>query len=136
MPYIIQDIDSSAYLKHSGSLTEDHPFIDVEHQEQAESYQDFAHITYVAFWYTDHSRKWRIIDLDTGDSFIHEKGGNFKREEPDASAYADSDENENAPTRRFRWDDRLSCVELLATECADNGGKYKTALRNVRIRDY
>ncbi|MNW34010.1 hypothetical protein D3C74_109770 [compost metagenome] len=39
-------------------------------------------------------------------------------------------------TSRFRWLDRVGCVEALAVEYLDNGGKYDLALRAIRLRDY
>lgn len=40
------------------------------------------------------------------------------------------------PAKKHHWLDRISCVENLAAEMADNGGKYEQALRGVRIADY
>ncbi|BFH11107.1 hypothetical protein J6TS7_21690 [Paenibacillus dendritiformis] len=42
---------------------------------------------------------------------------------------------ENVP-KKFEWTNRLECIEALALECADNGGKFEQALRVVRLRDY
>lgn len=132
MAYVIQDITTGKYLKHSGTL-EDHPFHDVDLIEHAEQYQDFDHAAFAAFWYADMSRKWRVIDTVTGQAFIYDRGGKFKLErDPD-----DEDNEEALPaTKKFRWKDRVGCVEAIASECADNGGKYDAALRSIRLSEF
>ncbi|MFD3260866.1 hypothetical protein ACE3MQ_19920 [Paenibacillus lentus] len=41
-----------------------------------------------------------------------------------------------ALSSKFEWFDRLGCVEAIAQELADNGGKYEKALRSVRLSNY
>lgn len=49
----------------------------------------------------------------------------------------DGFEEDDGPIgRKFRWRDRLGCVEAIAAECADNGRKYDAALRAVRLAEY
>lgn len=38
-----------------------------------------------------------------------------------------------ALSSKFQWFNRLGAVEEIAQELADNGGKYETALRTVRL---
>lgn len=46
-------------------------------------------------------------------------------------------EHEELPsTLKFKWKNRLALVEILAFECADNGGKFDTALRSVRLSEF
>ncbi|MBB6672995.1 hypothetical protein [Cohnella nanjingensis] len=135
MPYIIQDMDTGAWLKHKTGHGDDHPFEDVFDQTVAERYVGFEHVCYVAFWYTDKDRKWRIVDVESEETFVHAGGGKFVRE--DRSAVFEPEEPDSlTPAKRFRWTDRLACVEALSLETADNGGRYAAALRTIRLRDY
>lgn len=132
MSFIIQDIATGVYLKHTGTDSIDHPYRDVKTPEAAEQFPSFDHACYAAFWYADFSRQWRVIDTVTGRSFVrHETGGLFKLERED-----DDEDDETPATHRFRWKDRVGCVEAIASELADNGSKYEPALRSVRLSDY
>jgi hypothetical protein len=132
MPYVIQDMATEKYLKHRGVDSVEHPFRDVDAMDQAELYVHFDHACHAAFWYADRKRNWRIVDDESGRSFIHDRGVDFKPErDPE-----DEDDEEIAFTPKFRWKDRLGCVEAIASECVDNGGKYDRALRAIRLADY
>lgn len=132
MSFIIQDITAGTYLKHTGAETFEHPYHDVNMPEDAEQFPNFDRACYAAFWYADMSRKWRVIDTVTGRAFIHESGGTFKLEREQ-----DDEDDEAVPlTHRFRWKDRVGCVEAIAAELADNGSKYDLALRSVRLSAY
>ncbi|PZM64833.1 hypothetical protein [Paenibacillus dendritiformis] len=132
MSFIIQDIATGVYLKHTGTDSIDHPYRDVKTPEAAEQFPSFDHACYAAFWYADFSRQWRVIDTVTGRTFIrHETGGLFKLERED-----DDEDDDTPATHRFRWKDRVGCVEAIASELADNGSKYELALRSVRLSDY
>lgn len=48
----------------------------------------------------------------------------------------EEDDEDIPEAHKFRWKDRVGCVEAIALEYADNGGKYDLALRAVRLRDY
>lgn len=79
-PFIIQNIETEKYLQHIGNNMIEHPFRDVEFPDEAEQYKDFDHVSYVAFWYAEYTKKWRIIDLTTKKSYIHDTAGRFKPE--------------------------------------------------------
>ncbi|WP_435924837.1 hypothetical protein [Paenibacillus sp. DYY-L-2] len=133
LTFIIQDMATGTYLKHNGSGSIEHLFRDVELPEQAEQYSNYDHACYAAFWYADMSRNWRVIDTVTNRTFVHDSGGRFKLERDQD----DENEDEDIPaTHKFRWKDRVGCVEAIASECADNGGKYDAALRSVRLSEF
>ena len=48
----------------------------------------------------------------------------------------DEEEEEFPVANVFRWTNRVGCIEAIALEYVDNGGKYDTALRTVRLREY
>lgn len=48
----------------------------------------------------------------------------------------DSDEENDLLPHKFRWINRLKCVETLAYECVDNGDQYNKALRTVKLGDF
>ncbi|MGG3890252.1 hypothetical protein [Metabacillus fastidiosus] len=72
MAFVIQDIDNQKYLKHTGNHEEDHPYYDVNSPDKAEKFSTFDHVSYVAFWYCDMFRNWRIIDLETNNIYVKE----------------------------------------------------------------
>lgn len=47
-----------------------------------------------------------------------------------------SDDEEVPQKSSFKWKDRLALVEILAFECADNGGKYDQAFKSIRLSDF
>lgn len=79
--YVIQNMESNKYLKHNGAdQSSDDQYDEVNKIENAESFPTFEHVCYAAFWYADHSKKWRIIDKATNHTFVHDSGSRFKRE--------------------------------------------------------
>lgn len=43
---------------------------------------------------------------------------------------------EQTPANKFRWIDRLGCIEAVANEYMENGEKFDSALRAIRLRDF
>ncbi|MDB5056142.1 MAG: hypothetical protein JWM44_4192 [Bacilli bacterium] len=79
--YVIQNRANNKYLKHNGAeQSSDDPYDEVENMKDAELFSSFDHACYAAFWFADHNEAWRIIDTATNLTFIHDKGGRFKRE--------------------------------------------------------
>lgn len=85
--YVIQDIDTGKFAKHSGEKGQDFPFIYVDRADQAESYENLDHALYVGFWHMEVGRKYRVIDYDHGGvQYVHVGGGNWALEGAEAQA--------------------------------------------------
>jgi hypothetical protein len=69
MAFVIQNIETGKFVKHTGKQ-DDYPFVEVDRQEDAEQYSNFPHASYVATWYVDYFYDWRVIDTETGKTYI------------------------------------------------------------------
>jgi hypothetical protein len=81
MTCVIQNVETGTYLKHNCNFEiEQYSYDDVERQEDAERFSSLQHAFYAATWYADMFEKWRVIDTQTGISYVKGETGKFSRE--------------------------------------------------------
>lgn len=79
--FIIQNIETEFYLKHNGSESLEHPYVEVACLGDAEAFSSLEHAKHAVTWYCDMFKKWRIIDVYEGKSYVKNKIFDFVLEE-------------------------------------------------------
>ncbi|HWO76392.1 MULTISPECIES: hypothetical protein [Bacillus] len=65
--FIIQNIETEFFLKHNGSGSLEHPYVEVACPGDAEAFTtSLEQAKYAVTWYCDMFKKWRIIDVYEG----------------------------------------------------------------------
>ncbi len=70
MPYYIQNMRTGKFVE--GYLPS-RKLIETSDRAKAVKYSSFGHASEVVFWVLSHLEKWRIINCETLDSYVHDQ---------------------------------------------------------------
>ncbi|MDT0160406.1 hypothetical protein [Bacillus sp. AG4(2022)] len=82
--YVIKDMESGKYAKHTGETVNneglyyvEYPWELVDEATEAQKYKTLEHANEVAFWELDSHIKWTLVNLDTKEEFDKQLGKYF-----------------------------------------------------------
>ena len=79
--YAIKNVETGLFAKHIGETVNnegyqysEYPWKLVNNMNVAQQYTALEHANEIAFWYLDSSKKWVIVDLETGKEYEQKLG--------------------------------------------------------------